>query len=230
VIDGQRNLTNESVAKMAQGFSLKRNEREYFENLVFMNQAHNHDERDHYYQKTISLKKNSTVKRLEKASYEYFSKWYYPVIREIVTFGDGDLSAEQIAALLDPPITAHDAQKAINALLELGLIRKAPSGRWEQCDKTISTGPEVQSLEVTNYHRAMLRMATESIERHPADQRDITALTLSISQERIGRLKERIAAFRGELLEIAGEDENPNQVIQINFQLFPISKLHKKEN
>jgi uncharacterized protein (TIGR02147 family) len=229
VMDGQRNLTNESVAKMAQGFSLKKNEREYLESLVFMNQAQNHDERNHYYQKTISLKNNTVIKHLEKASYEYFSKWYYPVIREIVTFGNGNLSAEQIALLLNPPITAHEAQKAITALVELDLIRKAPSGGWEQCDKTISTGPEVRSLVVANYHRAMLRMATESIERHPADQRDITALTLSISPDRINLLKERIAAFRRELLEVAGEAENPDRVIQINFQLFPVTKPISKE-
>ncbi len=57
VMDGQRNLTNESVAKIAQGFGLKKSERDYLENLVFMNQAQRHDERDHYYQKTLALKK-----------------------------------------------------------------------------------------------------------------------------------------------------------------------------
>ncbi len=230
VMDGQRNLTNESVAKIAQGFGLKKSERDYLENLVFMNQAQRHDERDHYYQKTLALKKNTAVKHLEKASYEYFSKWYYPVIREVVTFGNGDLSAEQIAALLDPPITVSEAQKALTALTELGLIRKDPSGKWAQGDKTLSTGPEVQSLVVANYHRAMLRMASESIERHPAGERDITALTLSVSQNKIAMLKEKIAAFRRELLEIAAEEDHPGRVIQINFQLFPVSGNDKKEN
>ena len=49
VTDGDRNLSYESITKVAKGFSLKKQEQEYFEYLVLMNQAGTHDEKNRYY-------------------------------------------------------------------------------------------------------------------------------------------------------------------------------------
>ncbi len=224
VSDGKRNLTNESIAKIAAGFGLKKQEREFFENLVFMNQATNHEERNHYYKKMMSMKGYANIHKIAKDSYNYFSKWYCPVIREVVTFGERNHTPEQIAEMLSPRITPKEAEKSLNLLTSLGLIRKTPDGQWEQCDKAVSTGPEVRSLVIANFHREMLRLATESLERHPSEERDITALTLSVNHRQMAEIKIKTAAFRKELLELACNDEDADQVLQINIQVFPLTK------
>ncbi|MFZ5563221.1 MAG: TIGR02147 family protein, partial [Thermodesulfobacteriota bacterium] len=76
VINGQRNLSNESVAKITRGFGLKKQERDFFENMVFMNQAKSHEEKDHYYKKMKGARGYTKINRLEKEQYEYFSRWY----------------------------------------------------------------------------------------------------------------------------------------------------------
>ena len=55
VIDGQRNLSPASILKIAKGFNLKGTQRDFFENLVLMNQAQEHEQRNYYYQKMISI-------------------------------------------------------------------------------------------------------------------------------------------------------------------------------
>ncbi|MEE8397865.1 MAG: TIGR02147 family protein, partial [Desulfobacterales bacterium] len=220
---GQRSLTHTSIAKIAKGFELKKQEREFFEYLVFMNQASTHDEQNLYYRKMLSIKGYTNTHRLEKASYDYFAKWYYPAIREIVTFGDHSFTPEQIADRLNPEITSKEAEKALRLLLQLALIEKDPDGRWRQCDKIVSTGPEVSSLAITNYHKEMLKLASESIERYPAEERDITAITVSVKRETLADIKARVASFRRELLELASSDENSDQIYQINFQVFPLT-------
>ncbi len=223
VIDNKRNLTNGSIAKIAKGFSLKKREREYFENLVFMNQATDHDERDRYYRKMMSSKGYGNIQKIEKASYEYFSRWYYPVIREIAIMGDGQYTSDEIANLLIPQIKPKDTEKALELLLQLGLIKKDGEGRWKQCDRAISTGPEVKSLVITNFHRDMLRLASESMERFSSEQRDISALTISINGDKMAEIKKRIVAFREEILELACSDQDDDQVVQINIQAFPLT-------
>lgn len=223
VIDGQRNLTNTSIAKIAKGFRLRKQEREFFENLVFMGQASAHDEKNHYYRKMLSVRSYTDSHRLEKASYDYFSRWYYPAIREIITFDDRRHTPKQIADRLNPKITPKEAEKALELLLGLGLIKKDSTGRWEQSDKIISTGPEVRSLVISNYHREMLKLASDSIENCPSEERDITALTLSINREALADIKARMTSLRRELLELAGNDENSDQVYQINLQVFPLA-------
>jgi uncharacterized protein (TIGR02147 family) len=224
VMDGQRNLTVESIGKIAKGFRLNKGEREFLENLVFMNQAATHDQRNHYYQKMMRLKGFTDIQPLEKASYEYFSNWYCPVIREVVLFGDRFHTPDTIAALLDPPITPKEAEKSLDLLMDLGLIRRDAHGRWEQKDRAVTTGPEVRSLVVANFHREMLRLAEESIERHPSEHRDITSVTLSVNRDKMAEIKEKTAAFRKDLLEMACADDDADQVIQVNIQAFPLTK------
>ncbi len=224
VINGKRNLTNASIAKVAKGFGLKKKEREFFEFMVFMNQATVHDEKDHYYRKMISMVGYKNTGTIAKDQYDYFSKWYYPAIREILPGEAGADAPERIAAKLKPKVTAKQVESAISLLEKLKLIRKSPDGRWEQAHKDISTGPEVKSMAVANFHKEMIRLAAESIDRFGAPQRDISGLTLSIRRESLPELKARIVSFRKEMMDMAGMDENPDMVVQINIQMFPLTE------
>ena len=69
----------------------------------------------------------------------------------------------------------------------------------------------------------MMRLASESIERVPAEKRDITSVTISVSEESYTAIIEKLRALRKELLELAESDMNPEKVAQLNLQLFPVS-------
>lgn len=224
VVKGTRNLTITSIAQVAKGFKLKKPEREFFEILVFMNQASDHAEKDRYYRKLISLKAQGSLKKLETAQYEYFSKWYFPVLRELVCFGDKMQTPEQLAGRLIPGVTVKEVETALARLTDLGLIRKNDAGAFEQSDRIITTGPEVKSLLIANFHREMIAKGEQSINRFPANERDITALTFSIKQSKILELKQKIAEFRQELLKEFAGDEDADQVMQVNIQAFPLTQ------
>lgn len=223
VVNGQRNLTNASIAKVAKGFDLKKKEREFFEYLVFMNQASIHDEKNHYYRKMISLIGYKSIGTIEKDQYEYFSKWYYPVIRELLPVGGDVATPEKIAAKLKPRITTKQAESALQLLEKLNLIKQNRDGVWEQIHGDISTGPEIKSIAAANFHLEMLQLAKESIDRFSASERDISGLTLSVQRERLAEMKTKLIAFRKEMMELASFDENPDMVVQINIQLFPLT-------
>jgi len=227
VIDGKRNLTTNSIPKIARGFELNKQEREFFENLVLMNQSPDHTEKEHYFRKMMSFAGFLKIHKIEKAQYEYLSKWYYPAIREIVILGNGKHKAKQIASMLHPSITLKAAQKDLKILVDLAMIRKNSKGRWEQCDSVLSTGPEIRSLAAVKFHNQMLNLAKESIARYEPKERDIGSLTLSVNKKSAAELKIRIIAFRKELLRLASESEDPDRVLQINTQMFPLATLGK---
>jgi uncharacterized protein (TIGR02147 family) len=229
VMNGKRNLTARSVARVATGLGLGKGEREYFESLVFMNQAATHEERDHYYRKAVSVRGAGEARELEKSCYEYFSNWYCVAVREVATWSGGTQSAEEIAARLSPPISPKEAEKALRLLEEVGLLRRNSEGAWVQSEQALTTGPEVLSLLVTNFHREMLRLAAESLDRHPPEERDVTAVTVGVNARRMPEIKQKIAALRKEILSMACEDEEPGEVIQINIQAFPLTGGQTKE-
>lgn len=224
VVEGKRNLSNESINKVADGFSLDYKARDFFESMVLMNQASCHKEKDRYYRKMLAVKEYSKISRLGRDSYEYFSKWYCPALREMIDFKALKQNVESIADHLTPKITAKEVEKALSLLEGLGLIYKNDEGRFERSEKTVTTGPEVQSIIIGNYQREMIRLAGESLDRFPKDERNITSLTLSINPDIYDEIINRIAELRADLLKMASASEDPSQVVQINFQVFPLSK------
>jgi uncharacterized protein (TIGR02147 family) len=71
----------------------------------------------------------------------------------------------------------------------------------------------------------MMERAEQSIDDVPAPERDISSLTLCVGVNGLSRLKSRVQRFRRELLELSSEDSDPKQVVQINLQLFPLSRV-----
>jgi len=82
----------------------------------------------------------------------------------------------------------------------------------------------VASLNIINYHKQVSRLAEGAHDISAKEERDISALTLGISEEDFQRIKARIQAFRKEIMDIAMASSEPDRVYQLNFQLFPVGR------
>ncbi|MBI4411197.1 MAG: TIGR02147 family protein [Deltaproteobacteria bacterium] len=223
VTDGERNLTEKSLAKFMMGLKLNRQEQEFFRNLVFFNQAKTPKEKDFYYHNLLRSKKFSQLKPIEKDNYEYYSTWYHPVIRELVISKEFDGTPEWLADHVYPPITKLQAEKSVELLEKLGFIQKKGPGRWVQAHALVSTGPEVKSFLVHNYHKQLLDLTKEVLETLPLENRDVSTVTLGIVRERIPQLKREIQEFRQRIIKLVSVDAEPEEVFQLNIQFFPLT-------
>ncbi len=232
ILQNKTNISNDVALRFADFLKLKKNESEYFGLLVFFNQARTHADKKRWFEKIVAFSK-SKVRIVEMSRYEFFDKWYYVAVREILAFYKFNGDYAQLAKMIDPPLTAAQAKKAILLLEKLNLIKKGEDGYYYQTDTLISTGYyDVRSVAVNNWQIAMLDLAKESIDRFPKPERDISTLTLSFSKELYSAIHEKLAGFRREILELAKNDQNTvDRVYQVNFQIFPLSRYHKgKQN
>jgi uncharacterized protein (TIGR02147 family) len=223
VIDAKRNLSKESVFKFSKALSHGKKEAEYFENLVFFNQSKTLEEKNAYLSKLMKYRRKTDPRKIEESEYSYYSEWYHPVVRELVTAVNFKGDYKTLGRAVTPPLSPAEAEKSVKLLLDLSFIEKTDTGRYTKSAATLTTGPIVRSIAVANYHKAMMQRASESIERFPASQRDISSLTLSVSGETMGAIIEKLREFRKELLELAEADKKPAMAVQVNFQLFPLS-------
>jgi uncharacterized protein (TIGR02147 family) len=67
-------------------------------------------------------------------------------------------------------------------------------------------------------------LGAEAIDRVPKSDRDITTLTVSTSHACLEEIRERIAEVRREIMEIVRKEGKAEDVFQINFQVFPITR------
>lgn len=225
VMDGDRNLTNPMAERFAKALGLEGEAAEYFVDLVRFNQAKTASERNKSYQHLTSSRRYKNAHRLDVAHAAYHSTWYIPALRELAARSDFQDDPAWIAKTLAPKISQTDATRALKTLIELGLLVRNENGRVTRGEAQVATERETSSLHIANYHRSMMERAAESIDLFPSQDRDISSLTLCISADGIRRFKERIQRFRTELLELESMEDEPTQVVQINFQLFPLSSV-----
>ncbi len=223
VLDGSRNLSLELAGRFATALGLKEDARGYFLDLVRMVQARSPELRREAYLRVLGCQRYRRTRSLEAHHAAYHSNWYLPVIRELVVSRRFHEDPTWIAKSLLPNITPAEAAEALQTLLALGLLVRTPEGGLEQGDLLVSTGPEAKGRHIKAYHRSMMGLAMSSLERIPPAERDVSSLTLCLGKTGLRRLKDRIQRFRRELLELSATEEQPDQVVQVNFQLFPLS-------
>src|SRR5262249_47375604 len=146
------------------------------------------------------------VQKLELAHAAYHSTWYLPAIRELCASPAFREDPDWLASVLRPAIKASEAKHALEMLLELGLLERDASGQLRQSTPVVSTGAQTRHMNIRNYHIEMLRRASHAIEAVPAKERDISSLTLCLSQDGLARFKQRIADFQRELIELAEQE------------------------
>jgi uncharacterized protein (TIGR02147 family) len=231
VIDGDRNLSKQSVYKFAKALALARKETDYFENLIFFNQSSTIEEKNLFLIRLMKYRKRGDVKKIDEAEYEYYSNWYNLALREMVCATDFKDDFKRLGSALIPSISAAEASRSVELLLHLKFIERNPDGTYSKTAPSLTTGGQIRSLAIANYHREMLRLADDALERFRPNERDISTLTLSVSSKTIPMIMERLQQLRNELLELAEEDEQVDQVVQLNLQLFPLSqKVQHKED
>jgi len=224
VVKGQRDLSADAAVRFARGCGLVKTEADYFCELVAFNQAKTADERNRCYDRLRRFRRFRAAHKLDKAQGAYHSSWYMLAIRELAARSDFRNDPKWIASLLDPPISAAQARDAVATLRALHLLVRDSDGRLRQAEPLITTGDGPLGHHIVNYHRTMIEQAKLALDRLPREERDISSLTLCVSSDGLTRLKERIATFRRELLQMAELEGEPSRVVQINFQLFPLTR------
>ncbi|MCF0224189.1 MAG: TIGR02147 family protein [Fibrobacter sp.] len=226
VMNGEKNLSKQSIPKVASGLRLGKHETEFFVALVEFNQAQTADERDEAFKKmqgTLKVVHFSEKQHLlGHAQYMVYSHPRHLFIRSLIGMLGFDGDYGELARKVHPKITADEAMQSVKLLEECQLIKKDEEGKYILTENAITTGNSTSKIALRGYHQKCLKMGADSIDRDPPGKRHISGLTLGISQEGYERIVERINAFRKEIALIAEEDEGSDKVFQMEFALFQV--------
>ena len=226
IMNGDKNLSIQSIPKVAKGLKLGKHETSFFMGLVKFNQARSMDERNTAFEEMQEVLK--VIRFAEKqyllghCQYLIFSHWRHLTVRSLIgMFGfNGDYKT--LAKQVSPKITVTEAKESVQLLEESMLIKKDAEGNYKLTDSAITTGDRTSRLALQGFHQHCLKLGADSIDRDPPDSRHISGLTLGISKESYHRIVERVNAFRKEIALIAEEDSDADKVYQMQFLLFPV--------
>ncbi len=227
VMVGKRNLSSSTACKFARALRLTKKEAAYFEAMVLYTQADTSEEKDRYFAELLRLKPSIQIEGITPDQFEYLTNPLYVVIREMAAIkefnGDPVWIRGHIRAMARPP----EIKKALDLLEKLKLLVRDGAGNLTHSGKTVET-PDVESLEILNYHRQVLNETKEALVNIPYEERDITSMTIPIPQALIPEVKELLRKCREEIAALVNQSSNHfYEVFQINTQFFPVTKINQ---
>lgn len=224
IMDGKRNLTKTTIVKTCAAFKLQDKDAEYFENLVFFNQAKSIKEKNLYFDKLTRLRGNYDKRKVKEDQYAFYGEWHHSAIRELLECLRFTGDFESLAKRLTPAISPKHAEESLALLARLGMAKKNAQGRWRQSDPVLTTGGQVDAKVVVQFQQKMLQLAMDAFDRAKAEERLMSSTTFGISPENFDLFKKKIRELKAELLELARLDQKPTRAYQLNVNLFPLSK------
>jgi uncharacterized protein (TIGR02147 family) len=221
ILQGRRHLTRSHVDPLCKLFRLDRQQREYLIALMDFNKARNDSTKRRAFER-LSDMELPPMHSVERNQYKFYTKWYYNAVRALLSLIPKPTSAKELGMLLSPRVTEEEAREALDLLEDVRLVKKTNGGRYELCDKYVTTGKHRRSDAIREFQRRYIALAQESFERHPVELRDISTVTVTVPTHMIDKIRDRIAELRTDILKMATQDAD--RVYQMNVQLFPLTE------
>ncbi len=229
IIKAETNISIELALRFARFMKFTRRQTNYFQNMVLFNQAKTSTEKKTYFDNMLSYKE-AQIRLVGTDKYEFYEKWYYSVIREILAYFPFKDDYATLSNLVEPPITQQEAQKAITVLEKLNFIVKDGQGFYKQVTPLISANPELTSVALNNYIISSLDIAKRAIDIFSKKERMLSATLITVSPETMQEIIRRTREFRKEIQKLAEGDQDPQKVHMLMFEIFPVSKAMQNYN
>ncbi|SHG49954.1 TIGR02147 family protein [Fibrobacter sp. UWCM] len=227
ILDGSRPLSTANAKTLVTAWGMGEDEAEYFMDMVKFGNERDVDRREGHLKKLLAVRSRNREYALQDSTLKFFSKWYYPVLRDLLPLVPAGTSAERIGRMFTPALRAPQVQSGIDYLVEAGFIAIGEDGKYAVTSPIVSTPPRVRSTILRKYHLKNLEINAEVYDSFTSDDRSITSVTCSLSKEGFEKVREEIAALREKILAIAREDKSPDRVCHVGFQLVPRAKEAK---
>lgn len=224
VIDGDRNLSSQTIERYKKALSLKKEDADFFELLVKYDQERDHESKVKFFQEILKEKKKKGFSLLASEQYNFLSKWHYVAIYVMVDLEDFRNDPDWIASRLRKKVSTSNIERAIEDLIKIGLLKFDKDMNIIQTNGALDTPEEIKDMAVISYHHNMIQLALNYLEEGDWRLREFNGGTLPINDETLPLLKEKIREFRKEVNEMTSEINDASSVYQFNVQLFPLTK------
>ena len=223
IVAGKRNLTDATITAFIKGLALSPSDARYFTALVHFTQSRSPQDKQSILEQMRSLRRKIKQEAIPLDYYEYYARWYIPVIRELATTRSWKNDFGRLAGMVRPRIKKTEAKESVEFLVKKGFLEIDGDGNYRQSNPAITSGSEVKSLGIRSFNKKMALFGYEAISSLPPSRRDIRTVTIGLSRESYSLVKEEIRDFVNRVIRIVDDDEKSDTVYNLGIQLFPLS-------
>jgi uncharacterized protein (TIGR02147 family) len=221
VLRGDVHLKETTIPDIIKFCNLTPKESDFFEALFYFTKAKNEKEIQHYYETMQSIRGVDAL-TLKTAQYEFYNKWYYSALWALLRV-EPCMNHKSLGKKLVPKISDTQAKDALTLLEKLELISKDDSGYFRTTDRHLKSGVPIYPEAIKKFHSQMISLADDALYTISRNERDISAMTVALDDDCIEDIKDILQTTREKIRARVDEVTHPTQVIQTNFQMFPVA-------
>lgn len=158
--------------------------------------------------------------KIDLKNYNVVRDWYVLVIKLMAGSSDFNEDPVEISQALRKKITPAQAKKAVQLLLDTGLLQRDPvTKRLVPTEANTETTHELSSEAIRENHKGMIARSLEAVEEQTIQQRHFNSLALQFDSKKMAAAKKRILDFISAFNDEFGSDTS-DQVYQLNVHFF----------
>lgn len=223
IADGERNLSDKLARKVAEVIGLNQGESGFFLDLVRFNQAKTTESKTDALESLRKNKRFVKVHQLELDQFDYFSDPLTLTMRDLVGLEDFNEDPKWIAGKLQEKVRPKAIRESLAKLERLGQLKRDRDGILQVTHAHQSTGPQLGSQPLRQYHLNMLAMAAQSMEL-PTDTRHFRGLTMSIPTKSYEQIVEELSLCINKVRAIIDASKDSEHVYHLEMGFFPLTK------
>lgn len=171
---------------------------------------------------------DGSKRQLSESEFRVLADWYHLAILSLAEILGGQVQADQVSNHLR--ITQSLAKAALTRLSDANLMEMR--GEWFALKSNSTVVPGVRSSQaIRAFHGQMLEKARHALETQSNEERDNSAVILTMRKEDVPRAKELIRDFRKQFLQLISPVDNHKSdcVYGLSIQLFQIAQVTKRK-
>lgn len=229
VIRGRFNLTEKSIAKMTRAMGLNHDQSRYFAALVEYNQAKRVEERESAWDEIVQIRSKSEFVHVSNDQKEFFSKWYYPILRELASHPDFDGDMTHLARTIVPSISTEEARTAVENMLRWKLLEKDSRGKY-RATSVMLDAKKVAPMDLRQIRREYVQQAIGAVETKKPSERFAAFTTLAMSEKSYDYAVKVLEEARQKIIAKASDDPVVEKIYELMIVAYPMSEKLGKES
>jgi uncharacterized protein (TIGR02147 family) len=223
VFSGSRKLSQKSLQKMLPHLQLSSTEQSYFELICQLGQGEANDETLEALKKIQRFHSYAEKNPRETEVYNYLSRWYNIVIREMVQIKEFRADANWIHRRLAYKVPLAEVERALSFLISHGFIEVGPNGVCRVPERALDCEGQVFKIALTQFHKKMIEFGIVALDETPRERRDITGMTIPISDENFKQVRAILDSALRQIEELSAKDKSPDSVYHVAFLAYPMT-------
>lgn len=222
VLKNKNGLSLKNASIIAHELKLNDKEKDYFITSVRSQHARSAREKKEALAKLNLLEKKIPVKKIKTDESKIISNWHHLAILELFNLRNFKLNIKYVQDNLNIPKEA--ALDAIKRLKKLEWIRNINS-EWITEEAFRSFTSQVPSEAIRNYHKSIIKEATNAIDKQTIHERNLQSLILSISKEQIPEAFAELEKFCIDFNQkYSAQKNNGEKIYALAIQFFNLGK------